>query len=649
MEAQKIATDEVETELNDAIPFKFRKIKFDNFDDEKKFKNEIDRIFIMLMDIAKQTSDQTYNFENYNSFYNNFKLLESDKKSSFLKKAINYPNFIKRDKTNADDVKLQIEKICTSLIKCTYENIKLRYSRDAKQYTSKKKMRNNKNNKTGSYGRLNLDYNAFVYIIDTMQLMNYIDQETIPYYKINQENNQSRIQFTELGYNRFMNIQSSLYINEEKKYNDLIVMKDRFDIQVETHNDKQKKKTISKSIPYEITDHVRVKIKNIKRINDKYETTKLSVKVSNFSLNDQEFTNNLLCYHLSKSINIKHIFLNSKDLIPLYLNKQILKYYVKNYNLILKNTSLYLNTNLKTVNNSLNNINTNSTPFTNYSIKDISNSSSLFPFYKSPPSRRYLMEKDELVRSNEEMHCQKIDNWFTFNELEFDILNLDLHRVFSRNSQSRHGRFYSFYTNFPKKLRQYFYLNDCTTPMVSRDFSSFHIFLAYHRHLIETPSEIYNIKGFDEKLMKKAALISLNVERSEGKNPYQGAVNAIYDNVFEKNRLTRRDAKEYLMGFINHHKKYHKYIENYIANDQGIRAMYLDGMIMEDLLMNLVVYKNIIALPYHDEILIQPDSVDVAERQMTESYRKIMAGNLDKEIKVTGTYKLPEWVTPKLH
>jgi len=143
------------------------------------------------------------------------------------------------------------------LIRAKIHNLKLRFSRDREWYTQKTKI--DKKKKIGSYRRLGLNQDAFLYIIDAMYFSGYIDQETIPYYKKDEQNKQSRIELTDKGYNLLMLNINFLSIIDEKKFNDLIIMKDNFEIKVKEKNGWIRTKTISKAIPYELSDHVKRK------------------------------------------------------------------------------------------------------------------------------------------------------------------------------------------------------------------------------------------------------------------------------------------------------------------------------------------------------------------------------------------------------
>lgn len=159
-------------------------------------------------------------------------------------------------------------------------------------------------------------------------------------------------------------------------------------------------------------------------------------------------------------------------------------------------------------------------------------------------------------------------------------------------------------------------------------------------------SAIYVVDGFDKQLIKDIALIAMNVKRSKGKRPYQGALQAIKKNVCKDGTITYEHAKAAFYAFIEKHSA----IENYICSDFGIKGMFYDSQIMDDCLYNLMIKQGIIIYPIHDELLCpaDPDIVKVVLDQMEKSYCKVIKDALVRCRKLNKNEPLPEWIKPSI-
>lgn len=140
----------------------------------------------------------------------------------------------------------------------------------------------------------------------------------------------------------------------------------------------------------------------------------------------------------------------------------------------------------------------------------------------------------------------------------------------------------------------------------------------------------------------------MNVKRSKGKRPYQGALQSIRENICEDGKITYPHAKAAFYAFIEKHNG----IEDYICSDFGIKGMYLDSLIMEDCLYQLMVKpkQGIIVYPTHDELLCQnsPDTVRLVTEQMVKSYQKVVKDALVQSGKLDKSDPLPEWIKPSI-
>jgi len=161
-------------------------------------------------------------------------------------------------------------------------------------------------------------------------------------------------------------------------------------------------------------------------------------------------------------------------------------------------------------------------------------------------------------------------------------------------------------------------------------------------------SAFYDVEGFDRKLIKKIALVAMNVKRSKGKRPYQGALQAIRENICKDGTITYEHAKAGFYAFIEKHKG----IENYICSDFGIKGMFYDSLIMEGCMYELMVKpkQRIVIYSAHDELVCpaDPDIVKIVLAQMEKSYCKVIKDALVKSHKLNKNDPLPEWIKPSI-
>jgi len=188
--------------------------------------------------------------------------------------------------------------------------------------------------------------------------------------------------------------------------------------------------------------------------------------------------------------------------------------------------------------------------------------------------------------------------------------------------------------------------------MVSYDFGGMHPRLAYHMNRKPFTGNPYIIEGFENgdeqssakewiSYFKTICLVSLNAD-----NEHDAACAILRK--FKGKGITRFSYKA-VRSLIRKFKSHHSDIKEYICNDFGIDAMYWDAQIMADCMNNLMIKNGIVVLPEHDELLFSPDTPDVAdivEKQMVESYRKILRLALIDNEKLNNDEPLPENLVP---
>ena len=88
--------------------------------------------------------------------------------------------------------------------------------------------------------------------------------------------------------------------------------------------------------------------------------------------------------------------------------------------------------------------------------------------------------------------------------------------------------------------------------------------------------------------------------------------------------LTREEFNSYLDTFIMHHPS----LEKYMGKDEGIKLMYQDSLIVEELIRNFTA-REIPILCVHDSIIVQEKYLDLAREEMKKATVKLLGVELD--------------------
>ena len=88
--------------------------------------------------------------------------------------------------------------------------------------------------------------------------------------------------------------------------------------------------------------------------------------------------------------------------------------------------------------------------------------------------------------------------------------------------------------------------------------------------------------------------------------------------------LTREEFNAYLDAFIMHHPS----LEKYMGKDEGIKLMYQDSLIVEELIRNFTA-REIPILCVHDSIIVQEKYLDLAREEMKKATVKLLGVELD--------------------
>ncbi|MDM8539245.1 hypothetical protein QUF70_21025, partial [Desulfobacterales bacterium HSG17] len=190
-----------------------------------------------------------------------------------------------------------------------------------------------------------------------------------------------------------------------------------------------------------------------------------------------------------------------------------------------------------------------------------------------------------------------------------------LHRVF-KNKFDLCGRFYgAWHMNMPSNLRKYIRINGNETTQL--DYSGLHIRMLYHEIGEDYKDDPYMIGTKEERGMYKlVSLISINCDA-------KGACGAIRQSFEKEGIVYNRNKKKPIKRLVDAFIAYHKLISEKIFTAQGDRLQNLDSMIMDGILTTLTK-KGIVALPVHDEIIVETQHKELAKQVMTDEYKKIM-------------------------
>jgi hypothetical protein len=194
-----------------------------------------------------------------------------------------------------------------------------------------------------------------------------------------------------------------------------------------------------------------------------------------------------------------------------------------------------------------------------------------------------------------------------------------LHRIFSRNSWSLHGRAYGWFQSIPKKARLSLTING--EPVAETDYSSLHASILYNEAGIPFVGDAYDIGGFNRAEIKLGFNIAINARND------RAAVAALANHLGEPRRHCAN-----VIAAIKHR---HKPIERHFCSDAGVRLMRIDS----ELILSAVKAVNgrgNPALPIHDALIVPARYAEQAASAMFESYERIVGRSNPCTIKIKG-------------
>jgi len=208
-------------------------------------------------------------------------------------------------------------------------------------------------------------------------------------------------------------------------------------------------------------------------------------------------------------------------------------------------------------------------------------------------------------------------------------------RVFSRNSWKANGRFYGgFWQLVGSDYRQHIRINGETT--VELDYKSLHPNLLLIREGLEPSTDVYGlgdtpvVDRYDldtqRSIVKLAVLMLLNADDID--KAFKALIAKFATPPGEpidiRADFTREEFNSYLDAFIMHHPS----LEKYMGKDEGIKLMYQDSLIVEELIRNFTE-REIPILCVHDSIIVQEKYLDLAREEMKKATVKLLGVELD--------------------
>jgi hypothetical protein len=219
--------------------------------------------------------------------------------------------------------------------------------------------------------------------------------------------------------------------------------------------------------------------------------------------------------------------------------------------------------------------------------------------------------------------------WREKNHYTLNFSQVSLRRIFTRKI-GLHGRFYGgWWQSVPSKFRPHITIDGYNTSEVDYSTNSLRILYAKENIKVDDDIDLYDI-----------GISNYNPEKRDLIKEY---TNAIINDPKGNFRLDKINLNK--LG-LTHNKlkdmvyKRHKLINKYFGViDEGLKVMYLDSVIAEDILLNLLK-NNVVVLPIHDSFIVRTSHRLDLEDQMNKSFKKIMG--VKGKIKSTGplSYKM---------
>ena len=201
--------------------------------------------------------------------------------------------------------------------------------------------------------------------------------------------------------------------------------------------------------------------------------------------------------------------------------------------------------------------------------------------------------------------------------LELRLAHEYLHRVFNRKSFKLGGRAYgAVHQSIPSEIRPCVFIDG--QPTIELDYSAYHPLMLYHLERIDYQDDVYSACEGPEMrdIYKVASLVAINAENED--KAYGGISKKL-----KKEGIPLPAGEKPLVRLVSRFKEAHPRIDKYICADMGVRLMYLDSRIMNNILMKLMD-QDILGLSVYDSVIVAEQNRGILYQLMMDEYEKIM-------------------------
>jgi hypothetical protein len=197
--------------------------------------------------------------------------------------------------------------------------------------------------------------------------------------------------------------------------------------------------------------------------------------------------------------------------------------------------------------------------------------------------------------------------------------NKHLYRIFSNTSFKLHGRFYGpWWQNIPRGYRDNIFINGMAT--VELDYSSFH------------PKMIHDLAGIE---MSDDPYLGIgDLDRTHGKSMFNMMINAVgkddaasrkkaigaYMKEFRDESMTKEAANAAIEAVLERHKP----IQEKFFSGIGLKLMFYDSQIANNVMLRAIDEYQTVVLPIHDSFICVEEFKDHLRELMAEEYIEVM-------------------------
>ncbi len=214
--------------------------------------------------------------------------------------------------------------------------------------------------------------------------------------------------------------------------------------------------------------------------------------------------------------------------------------------------------------------------------------------------------------------------------------NKFVRRIFSRGSWELNGRFYGpWWQQIGKEWRSKIFIND--TPTNELDFKGLHVAMLSLEAGVKLEGDPYElppgvIAGVTSQEQRKLvkALVLKAVNARDKDTAFKSFREGLPVGSVGKS-MTNADLSRVMKVFL--HK--HPHLDGKMCADQGIRLMYLDSLISEQI-FNFAVRSNVPILGVHDSFIVDYRLTKAVKLLMARAATKVCGGEIEIEYDLMG-------------